>query len=228
MSLRIAKAVGLGAVVWIWLWSRNAQWAELWSIVVIWCAPLLTFPIALIGRRALNGVDRSRAEWTTMVVHYATMIVLGVAIFRALRLVAQSPGVRIPIPEPVGLALTIVTGFATFLTVVNLALRGWGAPFAAKLSSRLATDWTYAWTRNPMLLCSLVWLSSFGLRYRSLWFLLWMAISVSPAWIFFVKIYEERELTIRFGSEYQQYRARTPFLWPRKPAGAGTRVSTLA
>ena len=149
MSLRIAKAVGLGAVVWIWLWSRNAQWAELWSIVVIWCAPLLTFPIALIGRRALNGVDRSRAEWTTMVVHYATMIVLGVAIFRALRLVAQSPGVRIPIPEPVGLALTIVTGFATFLTVVNLALRGWGAPFAAKLSSRLATDWTYAWTRNP-------------------------------------------------------------------------------
>jgi protein-S-isoprenylcysteine O-methyltransferase Ste14 len=227
MSLTIARIAGLAAVVLIWMWSRDARWTEFRSIVVIWCAPLLTYPITLVGLSALAGVPTARrAEWTTLAVHYAAMMALGVAFFRAIPLVTQSPGIRIPIPEPVGLAVTVVTGLATFLTVVNLALRGWGAPFAAKLSSRLATDWTYAWTRNPMLLCSLAWLTSFGLMYRSLWFVAWMAIVVSPGWIFLVKTYEERELALRFGNEYERYRARTPFLWPRKPAAAGTRVST--
>jgi protein-S-isoprenylcysteine O-methyltransferase Ste14 len=40
-------------------------------------------------------------------------------------------------------------------------------------------------------------------------------VSVFPGWIFFVKRYEERELEIRFGEFYVDYRARTPFLWPR-------------
>jgi len=110
--------------------------------------------------------------------------------------------------------LSVVTGVATLLTVLNLAPRGLGAPFAVKLSSRLATDWMYSWTRNPMLLCTLAWLFSLGLMYRSLWMIAWLAVSVSPGWIFFVAWYEERELQIRFGAAYDEYRARTPFLWP--------------
>jgi protein-S-isoprenylcysteine O-methyltransferase Ste14 len=110
-----------------------------------------------------------------------------------------------------------VTGFAAFLTVLNLAVRGLGAPFAVKLSSRLATDWTYGWTRNPMLLCSLAWLFSLALWYRSIWLIVWFAVSVAPGWIFFVKRYEERELQIRFGASYEEYKARTPLLWPRRP-----------
>ena len=31
------------------------------------------------------------------------------------------------------------------------------------------------------------------------------------AWILFVRIYEERELEIRFGESYLRYKARTPF-----------------
>ena len=115
------------------------------------------------------------------------------------------------------MALVILTGFAAFLTVLNLTVRGLGAPFAVKLSSKLATGWMYAWTRNPMLLCSLAWLFSLGLWYRSLRVIVWLAVSVSPGWIFFVKVYEERELQIRFGPGYEEYRRRTPLLWPRKP-----------
>jgi protein-S-isoprenylcysteine O-methyltransferase Ste14 len=33
----------------------------------------------------------------------------------------------------------------------------------------------------------------------------------------FVKVYEERELEIRFGDSYRTYRSRTPLLFPRKP-----------
>ena len=61
--------------------------------------------------------------------------------------------------------------------------------FAAKLSSRLATDWMYAWTRNPMLLAMLSLLLSVGLWYRSVWFLLWVTAIVSPGLIFFVRGY---------------------------------------
>lgn len=35
--------------------------------------------------------------------------------------------------------------------------------------------------------------------------------------LFFVKVYEERELEIRFGASYLEYRARTPMLFPGKP-----------
>jgi len=146
------------------------------------------------------------------------MISLGVGIFPAIRLVSEWPGALIPTPRVAGLVCMILTGIATVLTVFNLALCGLGAPFAAKLSSRLATDWMYAWTRNPMLLATLSLLLSVGLWYRSVWFLLWAAVIVCPGWIFFVRKYEERELEVRFGSAYRDYRMRTPFLWPRKPS----------
>jgi len=144
------------------------------------------------------------------------MIVLGVGIFPGIRSVQQQPG-ALRIPQQLGHALVWLTGFATALTVLNLAIRGLGAPFAAKLSSRLATDWMYAWTRNPMLLSTLALLVSVGLRYRSIWFVVWVIVIVSAGWIFFVKVYEERELEIRFGSSYLAYKARTPFLLPGRP-----------
>jgi len=216
-----AKVAGLLVTVACWMWARNAQWSDAWAMVIIWCAPLFAYPIALAGRRALDAQPTiRRAEWMNILVHYATMIALGVGIFSAFRLVPKRPGIPIPVPHQVSLALAIVTGAVTFLTVLNLAVRGLGAPFAVKLSSRLATDWMYAWTRNPMLLCSLTLLFSVALMYRSLWIVVWLAVSVSPGWIFLVAWYEERELQIRFGAGYEEYRARTPFLWPRKPRAA--------
>jgi len=212
------KLAGLLLTVACWIWARNVQWSGAWAFVIVWCAPLLTYPIALVGRKALHARPTiRRAEWLNIWVHYAMTISLGAGIFSAFRLVQIRPGVPIPIPLEVSLALAIVTGIATFLTVLNLAVRGCGAPFAVKLSNRLATDWMYAWTRNPMLLCTLIWLFSMGLMCRSLWILVWLALIVSPGWIFFVAWYEECELHIRFGDAFEEYRARTPFLWPRQP-----------
>jgi protein-S-isoprenylcysteine O-methyltransferase Ste14 len=217
MIARVTKVAGLVVVVACWLWARDGQRSETWNTVLIWCAPLLQYPITLLGRSSLNAQPvTKRAEWSNIFVHYAMMIALGVSILPAIRLVQRQPG-TLPIPQQVGQVLVWFTGLATFLTVLNLAIRGLGAPFAAKLSSRLASDWMYAWTRNPMLLCTLALLLSVGLRYRSLWFFLWVMLIVSPGWIFFVRIYEERELEIRFGNSYLQYKARTPLLWPRRP-----------
>ena len=111
----------------------------------------------------------------------------------------------------------ILTGAATLLTVVNLALRGLGAPFAIALSKKLAVDWLYAWTRNPMVLAALIFLLSLGIWYQSALFVVWVLFLFAPALLFFVKVYEERELEARFGASYLEYKSKTPMLFPRKP-----------
>jgi protein-S-isoprenylcysteine O-methyltransferase Ste14 len=40
---------------------------------------------------------------------------------------------------------------------------------------------------------------------------------VTPALLIFIKVYEERELEIRFGDPYLAYKERTPMLIPCKP-----------
>lgn len=214
----IAKIVGLAITVACWFWARDHQRSEFWNLVLIWCVPLLQYPITLLSRRFLDAQPcQKRAEWSSIFAHYAMMIALGVSIFPAIRAVQQEPRGVLPVPELPGRVLVWAAAIATAFTVLNLAIRGLGAPFAAKLSSRLATDWMYAWTRNPMLLCTLALLLSVGLRYRSPWFVAWVLCLVSPGWIFFVRKYEERELEIRFGSSYIEYKARTPLLWPHRP-----------
>jgi protein-S-isoprenylcysteine O-methyltransferase Ste14 len=105
------------------------------------------------------------------------------------------------------------------LAVINLALKGFGAPFFIALSQKLAADWMYAWTRNPMLLAGFAFFLSLGILFQSTLFVLWVLIIVIPAFLFFVKVYEERELEFRFGASYLEYKSRTPMLFPRKPKG---------
>jgi protein-S-isoprenylcysteine O-methyltransferase Ste14 len=216
MAFKVAKVVGLVLTVMCWLWASENQFSYAAKVAMIWCSPLLAYPITLAARRTLDARPM-QVEWINLLTHYAMMTCLGVGIFGAIALVEKRPGVTIPIPPELGFGLLILSCAGAAITVLNLALRGKGAPFAAKLSSRLATDWMYGWTRNPMVLATLALIFSIGLWHRSLWFVVWMAISVSPALIFFVRRYEERELEIRFGDAYRNYRARTPFLWPRRP-----------
>jgi protein-S-isoprenylcysteine O-methyltransferase Ste14 len=211
-----ARLAGLALTVACWWWATTAARSGTWSLVQIWVGPLLAFPITWLGRNALASDPRpERAEGVNVVVHYAMMIVLGCSLFPAVRAILSMPTITLPVLRYFAWALVILTGVSTFLTVLNLAIRGLGAPFAVKLSTRLATEWMYSWTRNPMLLCALAWFLCLGVWHQSAWFILFLAVSVAPGWIHFVKVYEERELEIRFGAAYAEYRARTPFLWPR-------------
>ena len=161
----------------------------------------------------------SRVAWITTFVHYAVGILFGVAIIRAVITYQDWAGWTLPIPLEIGLPLVIITGIATLLSVVNLALKGLGAPFAIALSKKLAVDWLYAWTRNPMVLAFLAFLLSLGIWFQSALFILWVLILFAPALLVFVKVYEERELEFRFGASYLEYKSRTPMLFPRRPRG---------
>jgi protein-S-isoprenylcysteine O-methyltransferase Ste14 len=186
----------------------------------------LVFPLVWLGRMILDRQPTTRrAARITTFVHSALVILFGVPIIRAVITHQDWSGWTIPIPAEIGLLLVIISGAASLLTMVNLALKGLGAPFAAiALSRKLAADWLYAWTRNPMVLALLAFLLSLGIWFQSALFILWVLILFAPAYLVFVKVYEERELEIRFGPSYLEYKSKTPMLLPRKPReGRGAR-----
>jgi protein-S-isoprenylcysteine O-methyltransferase Ste14 len=213
--------VALLAFVWfIWWWALNAPLSNVMNLSVIVGGVLMVFPLVWLGRKILDKQPTmSRAVWVTTFLHFALGFLLGVPIIRAVSTHQDWFGWVIPIPSEIGLALVIITGAAFLLTVVNLALKGFGAPFFIALSRRLAADWLYAWTRNPMLLAVLAFLLSLGIWLQSMLFVLWVLILFGPAVLVFVKVYEERELEIRFGASYVEYKSRTPMLFPRRPEG---------
>ena len=202
----------------IWLWALNQPLSNIMNLCIIVGGVLLVFPLVWLGRKMLDRQPTTRrASWITMFVHYALGILFGVTIIRAVITYQDWSGWTLPIPVEIGLLLVIVTGAAALLTVVNLALKGLGAPFAIALTRKLTVDWLYAWTRNPMMLAGLAFLLALGIWFQSALFLLWVFILVTPALLVFVKMYEERELEIRFGASYLEYKSRTPMLFPRKP-----------
>lgn len=208
----------LGLIWLIWLWALNQPFSSIKNLSIIVGGLLLVFPLVWFGRKILDRKPTAnRATRITTFVHYSLGILIGVPICRALLTHQDWSGLTLPIPVEIGLLLVIITGIVLFLTIVNLALKGFGAPFAIALTRKLAVDWMYAWTRNPMVLAALAFLVSLGIWFQSALFLLWVVILFAPALLFFVKVYEERELEIRFGVSYKEYKSKTPMLLPRKP-----------
>ena len=213
--------VALLVFIWFaWWWAINTPLSNVMNLSIIVGGVLLVLPVVWFGRRALDRHQTtSRAAWITTFVHFAVMNLLGVATIRAVITHQDWPGWILPVPAEIGLLLVLLTGAACLLTVVNLALKGFGAPFFIALSRKLTTDWMYAWTRNPMVLATLAWLLSLGIWFQSALFVLWVLILFVPALLFLVRVYEERELELRFGASYLEYKSRTPMLFPRRPRG---------
>ena len=197
-----------------------AHFSDTVNLSLIFGLVLLTYPLILAGRKLLDRHQtRTWAEWTTTLVHVGLGITFGVPIVRAITTYDDWKGWVIPIPGIIGLVLVIITGAAFLMTVANLAIKGFGAPFFIALSKKLASDWMYARTRNPMVLAGVALLLSLGIWFQSVLFILWALVFFTPALLFFIKVFEERELEFRFGESYLEYKKRTPMLFPKKPGG---------
>jgi protein-S-isoprenylcysteine O-methyltransferase Ste14 len=212
--VRIALLISICSIFW---WASTAPLTQGVNSPIIVGGVLLTFPLVWFARLMLGKQPtRSRAVWVTTFLHFGLGLTLGVPFVRALATHQDWSDWMLPVTSEIGLALVIITGAASALVVINLALKGFGAPGIA-LSRKLAEDWLYAWTRNPMVLAGFAFFLSLGIWFQSVLFLLWVLILFAPAVLFFVKVYEERELEIRFGASYLEYKSRTPMLWPRRP-----------
>jgi protein-S-isoprenylcysteine O-methyltransferase Ste14 len=206
----------------LWWWAFNTPLSNVMNLSIIVGGELLVFPLVWLGRKILDRhLTTSGVAWITTFVQFAVGNLFGLAIIRAVTTHQDWSDWVLPVPAEIGLLLANITGATLLLTVVNLALKGFGAPFFIALSRKLAVDWLYAWTRNPMVLAALAFLLSLGIRFQSALFLLWVLILFAPALLFFVKVkvYEERELEFRFGASYLEYKSRTPMLFPRRPRG---------
>jgi len=207
-------------ILFLWSWVLNQPFSSIVNLSIILGGVLLVYPVGWFGRKMLDKRPTMiRVAWITTFVHYTVMILCGVSIFRAVITHRDWSGWILPVPTEIGLILVVITGTASLLTVVNLALKGLGAPFAIALSRKLVTDWMYAWTRNPMVLAVLAFFLSLGIWFRSALFLAWILVLFAPALLFIVKIFEERELELRFGASYLEYKSKTPMLFPKRPRG---------
>lgn len=212
------RVILLAIILILWWYILNAPLSKVMNLSIIVGGVLLTFPLVWFGRKILDRHHSiSRTIWITTFVHFGLGFTFGIPIVRAIGTHHDWSGLILPVPSVIGLILVVITGIALFLTVLNLALKGFGAPFFIKLSQKLAADWMYAWTRNPMVLAGLSFLLSLGIWFQSLLFVLWGLLLFAPALLFFIKVYEERELEFRFGASYLEYKSKTPMLFPRKP-----------
>jgi protein-S-isoprenylcysteine O-methyltransferase Ste14 len=213
--------IALMAFSWfLWWWAFNTPLSNVMNLSIIVGGLLLVFPLVWLGRKILDRhLTTSGVAWITTFVQFAVGNLYAAAIIRAVTTHQDWSDWVLPVPAEIGLWLAIITGAAFLLTVVNLALKGLGAPFFIALSRKLAADWLYAWTRNPMALAFLAFLVSLGIWFQSVLFVLWVLILFAPALLVFLKVYEERELEYRFGASYLEYKSRTPMLFPRRPRG---------
>lgn len=206
------KLVGFALVLACWRLANRHAFSFLWSLTLMWGTVALVPVLALLGRWLLDRHPTpARAALLTIPVHYSEMILLGCGLIVAFRFTQAHPMAHVTVPRAISAPLLKILGAFASLTVLNLAIRGLGLPFAAVLSKRLTTDWLYARSRNPMLLSTLLFFIVGAVWLQSLHAILWTVLWLSPALALYVLLYEERELEVRFGEAYLLYKARTPF-----------------
>ncbi len=212
--VRLALFVVVGAICY---WASTQTFDVLGNAICI-LSLVTIFPAVMLARFLVDRRPEPKyAAWITTFLHAWLLLCDAVGLIKAWQTAADWRLVVIPVPDAIGHVLMALTGIVAALAVVNLALRGFGAPVALWLSHKLSTDWLYKWTRNPMALATILCFFCIGLWLQSFGFVLWTLLLAAPAELFFIKYYEERELEIRFGEAYLEYKKKTPFLWPQVP-----------
>jgi protein-S-isoprenylcysteine O-methyltransferase Ste14 len=123
--------------------------------------------------------------------------------------------------QPINLVLGglfIVAGwlFAMWSIYVQFTL-GRGTPVPLMATQKLIVQPPYAYCRNPMALGAIVLYLGVAILFGSLGAA--VLVLLGAAWLLtYIKRVEEKEMEMRFGQEYLEYKRQTPFLIPRGAA----------
>jgi len=133
------------------------------------------------------------------------------------------PSLPFPIiSRAAGVAMLLIGACLGTLATWLLLFRGLGFPLMI-LTEKLADNFLYKRMRNPIMLGLYLFIVGIGLLAGSTFFTLWLLIALIPSHIFWLKFFEERELEMRFGQSYREYKQRVPFLIPSFRKMPGTR-----
>lgn len=112
-------------------------------------------------------------------------------------------------------ALMLLAGLG-LMVIAMLVLVDSGKGMAAfVLTKRVADEYIYRRTRNPMAMGFSLTCVALGLIAGSTFFTFWSLFVVVPTLVLHLKFFEERELEIRFDQAYKEYKNSVPFLIPR-------------
>ena len=190
---------------------------------IILGSAVLALDAVVLGVWLRNHPSKQNAERSSRVMHF-----LFFAGQIAPPLVAPFyPGIRhldelVGLPPLPGKLLFLVMGIILaipgfyFLSVTNKLLRALGSGTNAFiLTKRVVNDAIYQRTRNPMSLG--FYLLALGTAFisGSTFATLAVTLLVIPAHMLFLKYFEEKELELRFGDSYLEYKKSVPFLVPR-------------
>jgi protein-S-isoprenylcysteine O-methyltransferase Ste14 len=113
---------------------------------------------------------------------------------------------------------------AVILFVFGLCIVGWtlsqffknrGTPVPVSPPQKLITGGLYSYVRNPMALGAFLILEGIGFLFGSIFLVVLFAPLPVILYGLFIKAIEEKELEMRFGDEYRQYKNRVPMFFPR-------------
>lgn len=111
--------------------------------------------------------------------------------------------------------LLVVPGIY-FSGITNKLLRSLGSGTNAfVLTKRVVNDDIYKHTRNPMSLGFYLLALGAGCISGSTFATLVVLLGIIPSHVLFIKYFEEKELELRFGKSYMDYKKNVPFLFPR-------------
>ncbi|MCK9365382.1 MAG: hypothetical protein M0P74_17495 [Syntrophales bacterium] len=120
--------------------------------------------------------------------------------------------------------LSLSVGFG-FLISSNHSLIKLGRGTAAfLLTKQMVRVRLYQWTRNPMSLGYYLACVGMGLIADSTAVTLGALLVIIPIHMINLRYFEERELELRYGKPYIEYKRRVPFMFPRFPCGKEKRT----
>ncbi len=129
----------------------------------------------------------------------------------------QVLGVKSLLSGPIGLVIgAILIGMGGVIALWTIAIqftRASGTPFPMMPTKKLITNGPFALCRNPMSLGTIMAYAGLSLAIGSISSLITVALFTALL-LGYIKQIEEKELVLRFGDEYVQYKAATPFLIP--------------
>jgi protein-S-isoprenylcysteine O-methyltransferase Ste14 len=115
--------------------------------------------------------------------------------------------------------------FSLAATCVGLVMVGWttltqlnigrGTPVPLVPTQKLIVSGPYKLCRNPIQLGAMLYYPGIGMIFGSVEIGVVMLILTFILGTCYHKFVEEKELLLRFGPEYEEYKARTPFLLPK-------------
>jgi len=113
-----------------------------------------------------------------------------------------------------GLFMILFGLLYSFIAVKNLWELGLGTPAMNAPTEKMVVTGVYRYSRNPIQFAALVYLTGLGFFVFSLPTGLIALTAGSVVGVLYIKLIEEKELRLRYGSSYEEYMCETSFIIP--------------